>query len=129
MRSLPPTLLSGRLRTSTLLLCALFLAVLTLYLLVRPVPETGPSSRGDSGPADGTTSRTTSTAPATTATTPKRSTPTTTSATKTTPTTTSTTKTPTTTSMRPETAPRPPPDGPSSEGSTTPSPPLQQRSP
>jgi len=110
MRSLPPTLLSGRLRTSTLLLCALFLAVLTLYLLVRPVPETGPSSRGDSGPADGTTSRTTSTAPATTATTPTRSTP-------------------TTTSTRPETAPRPPPDGPSSEGSTTPSPPLQQRSP
>ena len=46
---LPPTLLHGRLRTSTLLLVLTFLAVLALYLLVRPVPAGTVASQGGSG--------------------------------------------------------------------------------
>jgi hypothetical protein len=46
---LPPTLLHGRLRTSTLLLVLTFLAVLALYLLVRPVPTGTVASQGGSG--------------------------------------------------------------------------------
>jgi hypothetical protein len=49
---LPATLLHGRLRTSTLLLSLLFLAVLALYLQVRP-PPTGTTSS-----AEGTTTPT-----------------------------------------------------------------------
>ena len=45
---LPPTLLHGRLRTSTLLLVLTFLAVLALYLLVRPVPAGTVASQGGS---------------------------------------------------------------------------------
>ena len=44
---LPPTLLRGRLRTSTLLLVLTFLAVLALYLLVRPAGTV--ASQGGSG--------------------------------------------------------------------------------
>ena len=46
---MPPTLLHGRLRTSTLLLVLTFLAVLALYLLVRPVPAGTVASQGGSG--------------------------------------------------------------------------------
>jgi len=46
---LPPTLLHGRLRTSTFLLVLTFLAVLALYLLVRPVPAGTVASQGGSG--------------------------------------------------------------------------------
>jgi hypothetical protein len=46
---LPPTLLHGRLRTSTLLLVLAFLAVLALYLLVRPVPAGTVAGQGGSG--------------------------------------------------------------------------------
>ena len=46
---LPPTLLHGRLRTSTLLLVLTFLAVLALYLLVRPVSAGTVASQGGSG--------------------------------------------------------------------------------
>jgi hypothetical protein len=43
---LPATLLNGTLRTSTLLLSLLFVAVLTLYLEVRPPPVGTTSSDG-----------------------------------------------------------------------------------
>ena len=46
---LPKTLLNGRLRTSTLLLSALFVGVLTLYLGVRPEPVAGPGSPAGHG--------------------------------------------------------------------------------
>ena len=57
--------MSGRPRTSTLVISGLFLAVLALYILVRPVPP--PASAGTTQP--GTTSS--STAPATTSTSPR----------------------------------------------------------
>ena len=53
---LPPTLLHGRLRTSTLLLVLTFLAVLALYLLVRPVPAGTVASQGGSGSSAATRS-------------------------------------------------------------------------
>src|SRR4029450_5845004 len=46
---LPPTLLHGRLRTSTLLLVLTFLVVPALYLLVRPGPAGIVASQGGSG--------------------------------------------------------------------------------
>jgi hypothetical protein len=49
---LPATLLHGRLRTSTLLLALLFVAVLALYLQVRPLPAGSSSSPGGSAPVD-----------------------------------------------------------------------------
>ena len=65
---LPPTQLRGRLRTSTLLLVLTFLAVLALYLLVRPAGTvasqggSGSPAATRSGPATtSTTSRTTET--------------------------------------------------------------------
>src|SRR5205823_8977098 len=58
-------LMSGRPRTSTLVISGLFLAVLALYILVRPVPT--PASAGTTQP--GTTSS--STAPAATSTSPR----------------------------------------------------------
>ena len=48
---MPATLLHGRLRTSTLLLSLLFVAVLALYLQVRPPPAGTTSSSDGSGPA------------------------------------------------------------------------------
>ena len=92
---LPATLLNGRVRTSTVLLSVLFVAVLTLYLQVRPPPETDPSSRDSSERGVDTTPRSTSSVPAPTTTT------------STTPTTTATTPTRTTPSTRPR---RPPHD-------------------
>ena len=44
-RRVPEKLLGGRIRTSTATLLALFLSFLALYVVVRPPPETGPSSR------------------------------------------------------------------------------------
>lgn len=38
-RRLPATLAGGRIRTSTVVLVLAFFALLTLYLLVRPLPE------------------------------------------------------------------------------------------
>jgi|Tabmets5t2r1_1033131.scaffolds.fasta_scaffold28705_2 hypothetical protein len=61
-RWLPATLLNGRLRTSTLLLSLLFVAVLALYLQVRPSPAGGSSN---SAPDDPRSQPTTSVAPTT----------------------------------------------------------------
>src|SRR5512132_232727 len=87
---LPPTLLHGRLRTSTLLLVLTFLAVLALYLLVRPVPTGTVASQGGSG------------APAATRSGPATSVPETRAPTSTA---TSTTRAASTTSRPPSTAP------------------------
>lgn len=46
MARLPSHVLGGRLRTSTLLLVAAFLVVLTLWLFVRPEPVSGSGSSG-----------------------------------------------------------------------------------
>lgn len=87
---LPPTLLHGRLRTSTLLLVLTFLAVLALYLLVRPVPAGTVASQGGSGSPAATRSGPATSVPETTA-------PTSTA--------TSTTRAASTTSRPPSTAP------------------------
>jgi hypothetical protein len=68
---LPARLLSGRLRTSTLLLSLLFAAVLALYLEVRPPPAGTVSSSDGSRPAQApppTASVPTTTPPTSTAT-------------------------------------------------------------
>ena len=65
---LPATLFHGRVRTSTLLLSLLFVAVFALYLQVRPPPPGGASSSdgaGGSAPA-GTRPEPTSSVTATT---------------------------------------------------------------
>jgi hypothetical protein len=64
-RWLPATLLNGRLRTSTLLLSLLFVAVLALYLQVRPLPAGSSSGSADDPRSQPTTSvaPTTSTTP------------------------------------------------------------------
>ena len=67
---LPRTLLNGRLRTTTVLLSALFVGLLVLYLQVRPVPV----SAGDPGAS--TTDRPASTAPASTTPSPATTSPT-----------------------------------------------------
>jgi cytoskeletal protein RodZ len=93
-RRLPATLLHGRVRTSTLLLSLLFVAVLILYIQVRPPSVASTGSQGGSGPAGDpppatsapvTTSSTTSTGPAapTTSTTPTSAAPTSTTPTST----------------------------------------------
>ncbi len=134
-----PTLLNGRVRTSTVLLSVLFVGVLALYLLVRPVPETGPSSRAASPEREDKKSRTTSTSPASptetnpTETNPSETTPTETSPTKTAPSKTTPTETTpgkttpgkTTTTpdaKRPDTSPPTPPDRPSNENEPRPAP-------
>jgi hypothetical protein len=68
---LPATLLNGRLRTSTLLLSVLFVAVLALYIEVRPPPAGTVSSSDGSRPAQAprpTGSVPTTTSPTSTAT-------------------------------------------------------------
>jgi hypothetical protein len=57
----PKKLFGGRVRTSTVALSVLFAAVLALYLVVRPPPETGPSSRAASDERQEQTDRSTST--------------------------------------------------------------------
>jgi hypothetical protein len=50
MTPVPPTLLAGRVRTTTVAMAVLFLGVLALYLAVRPPPVL-PVRSGDSPPA------------------------------------------------------------------------------
>lgn len=75
---LPATLLHGRVRTSTLLLSLLFVAVLALYLEVRPPPAGSADGAGGSAPA-GTRPEPTSSVRATQSTSTETSTPETTS--------------------------------------------------
>ena len=64
---LPATLFRGRVRTSTVLLSLLFVAVFALYLEVRPPPVgTAGSSNGADGPAPATRPEPTSSAATTT---------------------------------------------------------------
>ena len=134
LRRIRPTLFDGRVRTSTVLLSVLFVGVLALYLVVRPVPETGPSSRAGSAEREEKKERTTPTSPASptettptettpTETTPQEKTPTETTPTETTPRKTTPTETTTTPdAKRPETSPKAPSDGPSDEGAPSPAP-------
>jgi hypothetical protein len=75
----PATLLHGRLRTSTVALSVLFVAVLALYLQVRPLPAGSSSSAGGSAPVDPRSQPTTSVAATTSPTPTETSNPETTS--------------------------------------------------
>jgi hypothetical protein len=77
-RRLPRTLLNGRLRTSTVLIVALFVALLLLYLQVRPASGTGaPNPSAPEGPVSTAPASPSSTTapPAAPPSTPGRSTP------------------------------------------------------
>jgi cytoskeletal protein RodZ len=110
---LPKELLGGRVRPSTVSLSLLFVGVLALYLVVRPPPETGPSSQGASKARQEPTARTapTETTPredSGTATTPSRDSPSERTPTQT---------TPEGTGTQPDEGPPSPESGPSERGS------------
>src|SRR4029079_15803565 len=66
-------LMSGRPRTSTLVISGLFLAVLALYILVRPVPPPASADTTQPGTTSSSSSSSTATAPARTSPRPTKS--------------------------------------------------------